>query len=38
MEYLENEELKKEMVAGYVTSGMGQKIKHKFDGKDKYIL
>ena len=38
LEYLENEELKKEMVSGYVTSGMGQKIKHKFDGKDKDIL
>jgi hypothetical protein len=38
LEYLENGELKKEMVARYVTSGMGQKIKHKFDGKDKDIL
>lgn len=38
LEYLENGELKKETVAGYVTSGMGQKIKHKIDGKDKDIL
>ena len=38
LEYLDNGELKKEMVAGYVISGMGQKIKHKFDGKDKDIL
>ena len=33
MEYLENGEIKKEMVAGYVTTGMGQKMKHKIDGK-----
>lgn len=38
LEYLENGELKKEMVAGYVTNGMGQKMKHKIDGKDKDIL
>jgi hypothetical protein len=38
LEYLENGELKKETVAGYVTSGMGQKMKHKIDGKDKDIL
>ena len=38
LEYLENGELKKEMVAGYVTSGMGQKMKHRIDGKDKDIL
>ena len=38
LKYLENGEIKKEMVAGYVTSGMGQKIKHKIDGKDKDIL
>lgn len=38
LEYLENGEQKKEMVAGYVTNGMGQKMKHKIDGKDKDIL
>ena len=38
LEYLENGKLKKETVAGYVTSGMGQKIKHEIDGKDKDIL
>ncbi len=38
LEYLENGELKKETVAGYVTNGMGQKMKHKIDGKDKDIL
>jgi len=38
LEYLENGALKKETVAGYVTSGMGQKMKHKIDGKDKEIL
>ena len=38
LEYFENGELKKETVAEYVTSGMGQKIKHKIDGKNKDIL
>ena len=38
LEYLENGELKKETVAGYVTSGMGQKMNHKIDGKDKDII
>lgn len=38
LEYLENGKLKKETVAGYVTNGMGQKMKHKIDGKDKDIL
>ncbi len=38
IEYLENGEKKSETVAGYVTSGMGQKMKHKIDGKDKDIL
>jgi hypothetical protein len=38
LEYLEHGKLKKETVAGYVTSGMGQKMKHKIDGKDKDIL
>jgi hypothetical protein len=38
LEYLENGTLKKETVAGYVTSGMGQKMNHKIDGKDKDIL
>lgn len=38
IEYLENGKLIKETVAGYVTSGMGQIMKHKIDGKDKDIL
>ena len=38
LEYLENGILKKETVAGYVTNGMGQKMKHKIDGKDKDII
>jgi membrane-bound ClpP family serine protease len=38
LEYLENGELKKETVATYVTNGMGQKMKHKIDGKDKDII
>jgi hypothetical protein len=38
LEYLENGKLKKETVAGYVTNGMGQKMKHKIDGKNKDIL
>ena len=38
VEYLENGEHKSEMVAGYVTNGMGQKMKHTIDGKDKDIL
>ena len=36
--YLENGELKKETVAGYVTSGMGQKMNHKIGRKDKDII
>ncbi|MBJ7882651.1 hypothetical protein [Gelidibacter salicanalis] len=38
LEYLENGMTKTETVAGYVTNGMGQKIKHNIDGKDKDIL
>ena len=38
LEYLENGIKKTETVAGYVTNGMGQKMKHKIDGKDKDIL
>ncbi|MDD2565153.1 MAG: hypothetical protein PHU27_13150, partial [Salinivirgaceae bacterium] len=38
LEYLENGMTKSETVAGYVTNGMGQKMKHKIDGKDKDIL
>ena len=38
LEYSENGKIKTETVAGYVTSGMGQKMKHKIDGKDKDIL
>ena len=38
LEYLENGILKKETVVGYVTNGMGQKMKHKIDGKDKDII
>jgi len=38
LEYMEGGKLKKETVAGYVTSGMGQKMKHKIDGKDKDII
>lgn len=38
IEYLESGKLIKETVAGYVTGGMGQKMKHEIDGKDKDIL
>lgn len=38
LEYLENGKIKKETVVGYVTSGGGQKLKHKIDGKDKDII
>jgi len=38
LEYMENGKLKKETVAGYVTSGMGQKMNHKIDGKNKDII
>ncbi len=38
VEYMENGELKSEMVASYVTVGMGQKVKHKIDGRDKDIF
>ena len=38
LEYYENGKLKTETVIGYVTNGMGQKMKHKIDGTDKDIL
>ena len=38
LEYFENGILKTEIVAGYVTNGMGQKLKHQIDGIDKDIL
>ncbi|WP_435132470.1 hypothetical protein [Formosa sp. A9] len=38
LEYLENGTLKKEAVAGYVSNGMGHKIKHNINGSDKNIL
>jgi hypothetical protein len=38
LEYVENGTKKTETVAGYVTNGMGQKMNHKIDGKDKDIL
>ena len=36
--YLEKGERKTEAVAGYVTSGMGKKVSHKINGKDKEIF
>ena len=38
LEYSENGKMKTETVAGYVTNGGGQKMKHNIDGKDKDIL
>ncbi len=38
IDYLSNGQRKKENVAGYVTSSMGQKTKHKIDGKDKEMF
>ena len=38
LEYLENGELKKETVAGYVSGGMGQKLEHKINGRDNDML
>ena len=38
VEYKENGIKKTETVAGYVTTGGGQKMKHRIDGKDKDIL
>ena len=38
IDYLSNGKRKEETVAGYVTSSMGQKAKHKIDGKDKEIF
>ena len=38
IDYLSNGERKEEMVAGYVTSSMGQKLNHKIDGQDKDII
>lgn len=38
VDYLSNGQRKKETVAGYVTSSMGQKVNHNIDGKDKDIF
>ncbi|SFU17424.1 hypothetical protein SAMN04489724_4647 [Algoriphagus locisalis] len=38
IDYLSNGQRKEEMVAGYVTSSMGQKLNHKIDGQDKDII
>ena len=38
IDYLTNGQRKKETVAGYVTTSMGQKMKHTIDGKDKDII
>ena len=38
IDYLSNGQRDGENVAGYVTSSMGQKAKHKIDGKDKEIF
>lgn len=38
LDYLSKGQRKGETVAGYVTSGMGQKVNHKIDGKDKDIF
>ena len=32
--YSENGEIKKEIVAGYVTNGMGQRLEHKIGGEN----
>lgn len=38
IDYLFDGQRKEEKVAGYVTSGMGQKLNHRIDGKDKDIF
>jgi uncharacterized membrane protein YiaA len=38
IDYLSNGQRKEEVVAGYVTSSMGQKVNHKIDGQDKDII
>lgn len=38
VDYLSNGQRMEETVAGYVTSNMGQKVRHKIDGKDKEIF
>ena len=38
IDYLSDGQRKEEIVAGYVTSSMGQKMNHKIDGEDKDIL
>jgi len=38
IDYLSDGQRKEERVAGYITSGMGQKINHRIDGKDKDIF
>ncbi len=37
VEYTENGELKSKTIARNVTTGMGQKKKHKIGGKNKYM-
>ena len=36
--YMSDGQRKQEIVAGYVTSSMGQKLNHKIDGQDKDIF
>jgi heme/copper-type cytochrome/quinol oxidase subunit 2 len=38
IDYVSDGQTKKETVAGYVTSSMGQKLNHKIDGEDKDIF
>ena len=38
IDYLSAGQRKEEMVVGYVTSSMGQKVNHKIDGQDKDIF
>lgn len=38
VDYLSDGQRNEEIVAGYVTSSMGQKLNHKIDGQDKDIL
>lgn len=38
IDYLSDGQRKEEVVAGYVTSSMGQKVNHKIDGQDKDIF
>ena len=38
IDYLSDGQRNEEIVAGYVTSNMGQKVNHKIDGQDKDIF